>query len=130
MSSDIYQLATDAEAMLTDIAFSERTQMVVSALRAIEVLPIKRSEQHSLLHNRFAAMFVLALDKNDGLITLDHSSSAYNSRHGLPSQTYRMIGQLQQAGFLTKVGTNAWTMSLLFRKIAGQLSAQELINAA
>ena len=30
MSSDIYQLATDAEAMLTDIAFSERTQMVVS----------------------------------------------------------------------------------------------------
>ena len=75
-------------------------------------------------------MFVLALDKNDGLITLEHSSSAYNARLGLPSQTYRMIGQLQQAGFFTKVGTNAWTMSLLFRKIAGQLSAQELINAA
>ena len=73
MSSDIYQLATDAEALLTNAASSERTQMVVSALRAIEVLPIKLSEQHSQLHTRFASMFVLALDKHDGLITLNHS---------------------------------------------------------
>lgn len=128
--SNIYQLATDAEAKLTNVVFSERVQKVVSALVAIEVLPTKRSEQHAILHNRFASIFVHALDETDGLIKLEYSSSAYNSRHGLPSQSFRMLMQMQSAGFLTKVSSKSWVMSTLFRNIAGNLSPEEVLNAA
>ena len=62
--SNIYQLATDAEAKLNNVAFSERVQKVVSALIAIEVLPLKRSEQHAILHNKFASLFVHALERH------------------------------------------------------------------
>ena len=128
--SNIYQLATDAEAKLINVAFSERVQKVVSALIAIEVLPLKRSEQHAILHNKFASLFVHALDETDGLITLEYTSSAYNSRNGLPSQTFRMLMQMQSAGFLTKVSSKSWVMSVRFRKIAGELTEYEVLNAA
>ena len=67
----LHELNTETQYLMQDFLFMERVNKTKSLLTAVGVLPTLRQQQHELLHNNFAALFVAAYDKG-GDFALTH----------------------------------------------------------
>lgn len=116
----LYELASEVNGHLTDILFVERANRTQSLLTATGVLPIKRKRQNELLHLKFCGMLVLAFDSG-GEFKAQYSSTAYNSRHSVPSTTHFMLRLMVAQGLLEDIGTKQYRVTGLLKIAVGPL---------
>ena len=124
----LHELNTETQYLMQDFLFMERVNKTKSLLTAVGVLPTLRQQQHELLHNNFAALFVAAYDKG-GDFALTHISNFYNTKAGLPSKTYIWLQLLEAKGLLKSIGDKQWSITPKFALAVGPLELEEKINA-
>jgi hypothetical protein len=120
----LYDLVDDLPHLIQNFAFAERVAKTKSLLRAEQILPLKRSNQHDWLHSSFAGLFVKVYDLG-GEFELPFTSSLYNSKAGLPSNAYGLIRLLEAKGFLRPLGNKQWSIEPLFVNAVGPLTEVE-----
>ena len=120
----LYDLVDDLPHLIKNFAFAERVAKTKSLLRAEQILPLKRANQHDWLHSSFAGLFVKVYDLG-GEFELPFTSALYNSRAGLPSNAYGLIRLLEAKGFLKPLGNKQWSIEPLFVNAVGPLTELE-----
>ena len=106
----LHELNRLTPTLMNDVFFTERVNQTKSLLTALGVLPVLRAKQHEQLHNNFAALFVAAYDKG-GQFELEHVSTFYSVKAGLPSKTYVMLQLMEAKGLLSSIGDKQWQMT-------------------
>ena len=124
----LHELNTETQYLMQDFLFMERVNKTKSLLTAVGVLPTLRQQQHELLHNNFAALFVAAYDKG-GDFALTHISNFYNTNAGLPSKTYGWVQLMEAKGLLKSIGDKQWKITPKLTMAVGPLELDEAINA-
>jgi len=122
----LYDLVDDLPHLIKNFAFAERVAKTKSLLRAEQILPLKRANQHDWLHSSFAGLFVKVYDLG-GEFELPFTSSLYNSKAGLPSNAYGLIRLLEAKGFLRPLGNKQWSIEPLFANAVGPLTDLEAL---
>ena len=122
----LYDLIDDLPHLIKNFEFAERVAKTKSLLRAEQILPLKRANQHDWLHSSFAGLFVKAYDCG-GEFELPFTSSLYNSKAGLPSNAYGLIRLLEAKGFLRPLGKKQWSIEPLFANAVGPLTDLEAL---
>ena len=124
----LHELNTETQYLMQDFLFMERVNKTKSLLTAVGVLPTLRQQQHELLHNNFAALFVAAYD-NGGDFAVSHISNFYNTKVGLPSKTYGWLQLMEAKGLLKSIGDKQWMITPKLTMAVGPLELGEAINA-
>lgn len=124
----LYDYATEAEFLLQDFLHAERCAKTVSLLMAQGVLPIKRQKQHAMLHMTFASLLVQAYE-DGGEFEAKFSSTAYNSRHNVPSATHFMLKLMVAQGLLEEIGVKTYKITEALEQAVGPIELNEAINA-
>ena len=106
----LHELNRLTPTLMNDVFFTERVNQTKSLLTALGVLPVLRVKQHEQLHINFAALFVAAYDKG-GQFELEHVSTFYSIKAGLPSKTYVMLQLIEAKGLLSSIGDKQWQMT-------------------
>ncbi len=122
----LYDLVDDMPRFVQNFVFAERVAKTKSLLRAEQILPLKRANQHDWLHSSFAGLFVKVYDLG-GEFELPFTSSLYNSKAGLPSNAYGLIRLLEAKGFLRPLGNKQWSIEPLFANAVGPLTDLEAL---
>lgn len=122
----LYDLVDDMPRFVQNFVFAERVAKTKSLLRAEQILPLKRANQHDWLHSSFAGLFVKVYDLG-GEFELPFTSSLYNSKAGLPSNAYGLIRLLEAKGFLRPLGNKQWSIEPLFVNAVGPLTDLEAL---
>ena len=106
----LHELNRLTPTLMNHVFFTERVNQTKSLLTALGVLTVLRAKQHEQLHNNFAALFVAAYDKG-GQFELEHVSTFYSVKAGLPSKTYFMLQLMEAKGLLSSIGDKQWQMT-------------------
>ena len=106
----LHELNRLTPTLMNDVFFTERVNQTKSLLTALGVLTVLRAKKHEQLHNNFAALFVAAYDKG-GQFELEHVSTFYSVKAGLPSKTYFMLQLMEAKGLLSSIGDKQWQMT-------------------
>ena len=122
----LYDLVDDMPRFVQNFVFAERVAKTKSLLRAEQILPLKRANQHDWLHSSFAGLFVKVYDLG-GEFELPFTSSLYNSKAGLPSNAYGLIRLLEAKGFLRPLSNKQWSIEPLFVNAVGPLTDLEAL---
>ena len=122
----LYDLVDDMPRFVQNFVFAERVAKTKSLLRAEQILPLKRANQHDWLHSSFAGLFVKVYDLG-GEFELPFTSSLYNAKAGLPSNAYGLIRLLEAKGFLRPLGNKQWSIEPLFANAVGPLTDLEAL---
>ena len=106
----LHELNRLTPTLMNHVFFTERVNQTKSLLTALGVLTVLRAKKHEQLHNNFAALFVAAYDKG-GQFELEHVSTFYSVKAGLPSKTYVMLQLMEAKGLLSSIGDKQWQMT-------------------
>lgn len=106
----LHELNRLTPTLMNHVFFTERVNQTKSLLTALGVLTVLRAKKHEQLHNNFAALFVAAYDKG-GQFELEHVSTFYSVKAGLPSKTYFMLQLMEAKGLLSSIGDKQWQMT-------------------
>lgn len=120
----LHELNRLTPTLMNHVFFTERVNQTKSLLTALGVLTVLRAKQHEQLHNNFAALFVAAYDKG-GQFELEHVSTFYSVKAGLPSKTYVMLQLMEAKGLLSSIGDKQWQMTPRLELAVGPLEATE-----
>lgn len=121
--NSFYDFAPSAKELLGGVVHAERCARTLSLLVATGVIPVLRQQQHNQLHMTFCSILVQAFD-DGGEFEAKFSSTAYNSRHQVPSATPWMLRLMVAQGLLEDIGPKQFRITDKLAQAVGPLELE------